>query len=69
MEHQETKSMTAAEVVEMLSKTIRDLSERKIALRQAMVISRVAASLAKAIEIADLSDRVALLEQVLKKRK
>ena len=69
MENDERKSLTATEVAEVLSKTLRDLAERKITLRQAMVVSRVAASLSKAIEIADLSDRVALLEQVLKKRK
>ena len=69
MENQDTKTMTAAEVAALLSQTMRDLSERKISLRQAMTVSRVAVALAKVIEVADLNDRVEFIEQVLKKKK
>lgn len=48
---------------------MRDLTERKITLRQASAISHMALALAKVIEVADLNDRVELLEQTLKKRK
>lgn len=68
MDTHETKSMTAAEVAIMLSQTMRDLSERKITLRQAMAMSRVAIALAKVIETVDLNDRVEFLEQVLKRK-
>ncbi len=61
--------MSAAEVALLLSQTMRDVTERKITLRQAMVVSRVAIALAKVIETADLSERVEFIEQVLKKRK
>ncbi len=63
------KTMSAAEVAALLSETMRDVVQRKITLRQAMVVSRVATALAKVIEVADLNERVALIEQVLKKRK
>ena len=71
MENQEhtEKTMSAAEVAAVLSQTMRDVSERKIRLRQAMVVSRIALSLAKVIEVADLNDRVSFIEQMLKKRK
>lgn len=67
-EHTE-KTMSAAEVAALLSQTMRDVSERKITLRQAMAVSRIALSLAKVIEVADLNERVAFIEQMLKKRK
>ena len=66
MEH---NTMTAKEVAALLSQTMRDLSERKINLRQASAISHMALALAKVIEVADLNDRVAFIEQALKKRK
>jgi hypothetical protein len=71
MENQEhtDKTMSAREVAALLSQTMRDVSERKITLRQAMVVSRIALALAKVIEVADLNDRVAFIEQMLKKRK
>lgn len=69
MEQQEKTSgtMSAAEVAALLSQTMRDVAERKITLRQAMAVSRIAMALAKVIEVADLNGRVELLEQVLKK--
>lgn len=71
MEQQEktTGTMSAAEVAALLSQTMRDLSERKITLQQAMAVSRIAMALAKVIEVADLNSRVELLEQVLNKRR
>ncbi len=66
--HTET-TMSAAEVAAVLSQTMRDVSERKITLRQAMAVSRIALSLAKVIEVADLNDRVEFIEQTLKRRK
>lgn len=72
MENQEknkTKCMSAKEAAELLSQTMRDVVERKITLRHALTISRIAMALAKVIEVADLNDRVEFLEQSLKKRK
>ena len=66
MEHE---TMNPAEVAALLSKTMRDLTDRKITLRQAEVMSRIAVALTRVIETTDLNDRVELLEQTLKKRK
>ena len=63
------KTMSAMELAALLSQTMRDVAQRKITLRQAMTVSRVATALAKVIEVADLNARVEFLEQVLKKRK
>ncbi|MGH7141800.1 MAG: hypothetical protein ACREGH_04185 [Minisyncoccia bacterium] len=68
MDHDE-KTMSAAEVAALLSQTMRDLADRKITLRQAMAMSRMALALAKVIEVADLNDRLELLEQSLKRKK
>ncbi len=65
----ENNTMNPKEVAEILSQTMRDVSERKITLRHAMAISRIAVSLAKVIETVELSDRVEFLEQVLKRKK
>ncbi len=61
--------MRVKDTVSLLSQTMKDVSERKITLRQALAITRVASALMKAIEVADLSNRVEFLEQVLKRRK
>jgi len=63
------KYMSAGEAAEILSRTLKDMADRKITLRRALAISRVAIALSKAIEVADLNDRVAFIEQSLKKRK
>jgi hypothetical protein len=63
------KYMSAADAAEILSRTLKDMADRKITLRRALAISRVAIALSKAIEVADLNDRVAFIEQFLKKRK
>ena len=62
------KSMSATEVAVLLSQTMHDLADRKITLRQAMAVSRIALALAKVIEVANLNARVEFLEQVLKKK-
>jgi hypothetical protein len=61
--------MSAEDVAVILSQTMRDVADRKINLRQAMTISRVALALSKTIEVVDLKDRLELLEQLLAKRK
>jgi hypothetical protein len=65
----EEKPMSATEVAVLLSQTMRDVAERKITLRHAITVSRIAIALAKVIEVSNLKDRVEFLEQVLKKRK
>jgi hypothetical protein len=66
MEHT-SETMNSEEVAELLSKTMRDLADRKITLRQAEVMSRIAVALSRVIETTDLNDRIELLEQMLKK--
>ena len=61
--------MNAEETAILLSQTMRDVAERKITLRHALTVSRIAVALAKVIEVVDLKDRVEFLEQVLKKKK
>jgi hypothetical protein len=63
------KTMSAVEVATLLSQALRDLSQRKITLKQATTLSRVALALVRVIESADLNDRIEFLEQVLKKKK
>jgi len=70
MENKNTKKyMSAEETAELLSQTMRDVVERKITLRHALTISRLAVSLTKVIEVVDLKNRVELLEQILRRRK
>ena len=61
--------MSAEDVAIVLSKTIKDVRDRKITLRYALVVSRLSLALSKTIETVELKDRVEFLEQVLKKRK
>lgn len=61
--------MSAEEMAAILSQTLEDVAARRITLRHALAVSRVATALAKVIETADLNARVELLEQMLKKRK
>ncbi len=68
MENIKTK-MSAEDVTILLSQTIRDVTERKTTLRQAMAIARLALALSKTIETADLNNRVEFLEHVLRKKK
>ena len=62
-------TMSAKDVQVILSQTMNDVRERKVTLRYAMVVSRLALALSKTIETVELKDRVEFLEQVLKKRK
>ena len=61
--------MSAEDVADILSQTMQDVRDRKVTLRYAMVVSRLALALTKTIETVELKDRVEFLEQVLKKRK
>jgi len=61
--------MSAEDVAVILSQTMKDVADRKITLRQAMTISRVALALSKTIETVDLKDRLEFLEQTLAKRR
>ena len=63
------EKMSAEDVALVLSKTIKDVRDRKITLRYALVVSRLSLALSKTIETVELKDRVEFLEQVLKKRK
>jgi hypothetical protein len=63
-----TKPLSPAEVTLLLSQAMQDLKTRKITLRQALALSRVATALVKTIETTDLKARIELLEQMLKKR-
>ena len=68
MENQEQKKyMSAEETAILLSETMKDVVERKITLRHALTVSRIAIALAKVIEVVDLNDRVEFIEQTLKK--
>lgn len=61
--------MSAEEVAHILSQTMKDVAARKITLRYALAISRLALAMSKTIETVELKERVELLEQVLKQRK
>jgi hypothetical protein len=63
------KRMSAEDAASILSQTLEDVAARRITLRHALAVSRVATALAKVIETSELNDRVELLEQMLKKRK
>jgi len=64
-----TEPMSAEDVALVLSQTIKDVRGRKITLRYALVVSRLALALSKTIETVDLKNRVEFLEQVLKQKK
>jgi hypothetical protein len=63
------KRMSAEDAAAILSQTLEDVAARRITLRHALAVSRVATALAKVIETSELNDRVELLEQMLKKRR
>lgn len=63
------KNMNAEDVASILSQTLKDVAARKITLRYALVVSRLALALSKTIETVELKKRVEFIEQVLKKRK
>jgi hypothetical protein len=61
--------MGVEEVLLILSQTMQDVKDRKITLKYALVVSRLALALTKTIETVELRDRIALIEQILEKRK
>ena len=65
----ETKTLSLEEINELLSDALIKVSIRKISLKHAGAISRLALSLTKNIAMADLKHRVEFLEQVLKRKK
>ena len=70
MENKDTnKCMSTKDAAVILSQTMKDMADRKITLRQGLAMARVALALSKTIEVADLNDRVAFIEQSLKKKK
>ena len=69
LEKLKDERLSAEEVAIILSQTIKDVKDRKVTLRYALAISRLALALSKTIQVADLNDRVEFLEQSLKKRK
>jgi hypothetical protein len=69
MEQLHNKPMTLEEINELLSQTLRDVVSRKISLKQASTISKIATNISKIISITELKNRIELVEQVLKNRK
>lgn len=53
----------------ILSETLRNVVDKKVSLKHAMAISRLALTLSKNIVSTELKERVELLEQALKHRK
>lgn len=69
MEHEQPKVLTLEEINELLSDALLKVSVRKISLKQAAVISKLAQSLTKTIATTELKNRIEFLEQQLKSRK
>jgi hypothetical protein len=66
MEKQDTKILNLEEINEILTDALLKVSTRKISLKQAITISKLAQSLTKNIVAIDLKNRVEFLEQHLK---
>ena len=62
----DTKTLSLEEINELLSDALIKVSTRKISLKQAITISKLAQSLTKNIVAIDLKNRVEFLEQHLK---
>ena len=60
--------MSAEDVAVVLSQILRDVADRKVTLRYALAISRLALAVSRTIETVELKKRVELLEQMLRKR-
>lgn len=69
MDPTKKKILTLEEINEILSDALMRVSERKLSLRQATLISKLALSLSKNIVNTELKNRVEFLEQQLKQRK
>jgi hypothetical protein len=63
------KVLTLEEINEILSDALLRVAERKLPLKQATLISKLALSLSKNIVNTELKNRVEFLEQQLKQRK
>lgn len=61
--------MSPEDITLLLSKTMREVTERKVTLRYVTTVSRLALALSRTIETVDLKKRLELIEQVLKQRK
>lgn len=68
MENEEVKVLTLEEINELLSDALLKVSLRKISLKQAAMISKLAQSLTKNISATQLKDRIEFLEQRLKSK-
>lgn len=66
MEKQDTKILNLEEINEILTDALLKVSTRKISIKQAITISKLAQSLTKNIVAIDLKNRVEFLEQHLK---
>ena len=69
MDYQNLEKMSAEDVAEILSQTLKDVKARKVTLRYALTVSRLALALSKTIETVELKNRIELIEQIIKKRK
>jgi hypothetical protein len=69
MEESPKKVLTLEEINEILSDALLKVSERKLPLKQAATLSRLALALSKNIASTDLKNRIEFLEQALTKKK
>lgn len=68
MDYKEGKILGIEDVQKILSKTLLDLSKRKISLKQAQVTSRIALALSKNLEHVELKKQLDFIQQTLEKR-
>ena len=69
MDYQNLEKMSAEDVAKILSQTLKDVKARKVTLRYALTVSRLALALSKTIETVELKNRIEFIEHVLKKKK
>jgi hypothetical protein len=69
MKDENTKTITLENINEILSDTLEKVVDRKISLKQAGAISKLALAFSKNIVNVELKNRVEFLEQQLKHRK
>lgn len=66
---EENKQISLENINEILSETLSKVADRKISLKQAGVISKLAQALSKNIVNIELKNRIEFLEQQLKFKK
>lgn len=66
---EENKQLSLENINEILSETLSKVADRKISLKQAGVISKLAQALSKNIVNIELKNRIEFLEQQLKFKK